>query len=446
MLTAVVTPGAPAVQRLREAAAAESAAQAAKAAAILDLAREVEWNEAAEFDVVGTRPVRLGADGTPLVDEHLPLEVAAALGLSVDSAIWLIRDVVNLAARLPHTWRAVQVGTLPLWRGTDLARRTEFLALSECRRVDDAIAAALGTVGWRRLTHLLRAAMMRVAPARLRAEAERNRADRYIRTGALPDDPSSSYLAGRLDTADARGFDELLDRLADALAGSGTVGDHPHLRARAVGLLADDLGDAARLLSGAPSDPARRRPARRPHQVYVHLSRAGLSGNSVADVEGLGPVLADQFRCILGDRPIRVTPVLAVGDPARRVDCYAIPDPIRSEVVLRDRFEAFPHSSRSARSCDLDHTEPWLEGGPPGQTRAANLGPLSRRAHRGKTFGGWRLAQPRPGVYWWTSPRGQVFRVSPRGTWNLTPGGGCSESEQAIWRHLDRRRAGPPSS
>jgi len=440
MVGPVVSPRAPAVQRLREAAAIERAAQAAKAAAILDLAREVEWSETADFDVVGTRPVRIGADGTPLVDEHLPLEVAATLGVSVDSAIWLIRDIVNLAARLPQVWQSVQSGSFPLWRAAELTRRTEVLDRTECLQVDRAIADALGLVGWRRLTHLVRAAMLRVAPEKLRAEAEREQSNRYVRTAPLPDDPASSYLAGRLDTADARGFDDLLDRLADALGGSGALGDRDQLRARAVGLLTDDLGDAVSLLAGTTDDGSRPRRARHPHRVYVHLPAGSLSADTVTEVEGLGPLLADQLARVLGPRPIRVTPVLRVGGHERRIDSYVIPEHVRSDVIVRDRFEVFPHSSRSARSCDLDHTVPYLDDGPSGQTRASNLGPLGRRAHRGKTFGGWELEQPRPGVFWWTSPRGQVFRVGPRGTRNLTPGGTCSTAEQAIWRRLDRGR------
>lgn len=40
--------------------------------------------------MVGRRPVRIGADDTPLVDETLPLEIAALTGTSVGSATALI--------------------------------------------------------------------------------------------------------------------------------------------------------------------------------------------------------------------------------------------------------------------------------------------------------------------------------------------------------------------
>ena len=215
MFSSVVEPSAPAVQRLRQAAAVQAAAEAAQAQALLDLAHEVEWDETAEFDVVGTRPIRIAADGTRLIDEHLPLEVAAALGISATAAIWLIRDVLNLAARHPRLWQSVQARQFPLWRARPIAQLVEAAGLNhdEALAVDAAIADAVGRVGWRRLVQRLRAAMLQIAPDRLRAQAEASQAARYVRVGTLPDDPASSYLAGRLDTSVARDFDDLLDRV-----------------------------------------------------------------------------------------------------------------------------------------------------------------------------------------------------------------------------------------
>lgn len=97
----VVEREAPAMERLRAALAAESAAQAAKARAVLDLAMARQWCDGDEFELVGERPVRVGGDGTPLVGESLPLEIAALAGISVTSATLLIRDVVNLYGRHP---------------------------------------------------------------------------------------------------------------------------------------------------------------------------------------------------------------------------------------------------------------------------------------------------------------------------------------------------------
>ena len=46
-------------------------------------------------------------------------------------------------------------------------------------------------------------------------------------------------------------------------------------------------------------------------------------------------------------------------------------------------------------------------------TAAANLGPVCRHDHRVKHHGGWRLHQPRPGHFTWTSPLGHTYQVPP---------------------------------
>ncbi|MGC3956267.1 MAG: hypothetical protein QM804_18835 [Propionicimonas sp.] len=447
---------APAVVRLRQVEALRAALDAAEAQAILDLASEAEWDEHAEFDVVGTRPIRIGADGSRLVDEHLPLEVAAAQATSVDAALWLIRDVVNLHARHPRVWHALQSGQLPLWRARRFAQYAAGLDLSaeEARTADEQVGPAIARVGWRRLWWLYRAAIMKTAPDRVRQLAERAAESRYVRVGAIDDDPACSFLAGRLDTGDAVAFSSLLDDLADALSQTGEAGDRDALRARAVGVLADPQEAVSlleRSLSGAPvADgpeeqtvlPAARRRNRRPAtQVYVHVSESDLRPGGVARVEGRGPVLVDQLRQLTGEGAICLTPVVQVNGAETVADGYEIPARIRAEVVVRDRFEVFPYSSRSARCGDLDHTIPYRRGWK-GQTRASNLDPLSRRTHRGKTHGGWQLWQPRPGVFWWRSPRDQLYRVGPDGTLNLTandPGGGTSSTEQLMLWQLDRR-------
>ena len=54
-----------AADRLRLAVEARNQADIDEAVAIADLAAEHDWDENAEFDVVGQRPIRIGADGTP---------------------------------------------------------------------------------------------------------------------------------------------------------------------------------------------------------------------------------------------------------------------------------------------------------------------------------------------------------------------------------------------
>ena len=81
---------------------------------------------------------------------------------------------------------------------------------------------------------------------------------------------------------------------------------------------------------------------------------------------------------------------------------------------------------------DLDHTEPYVPmdyGGPPGQTRFGNLGPMGRSSHRAVTHGGWQKHQPEPGYFLHRSPQGYVYLVTNQGTLAL----GRSEFSRAVW-------------
>ena len=101
-------------------------------------------------------------------------------------------------------------------------------------------------------------------------------------------------------------------------------------------------------------------------------------------------------------------------------------------MLLRDTYEVFPYSSRAAREGDLDHTVPFRPGGK-GQTRASNLGPLSRKPHRAKTHAGWDLEQPGPGIFWWEAPNGERYRVGPNGTIRIGRDPSHRAFERALW-------------
>ncbi|MFT4110073.1 hypothetical protein [Propionicimonas sp.] len=433
MVETVIERLAPAMERLRSAVATETAAQIAKAQAILDLALAGDWLEGDEFELVGQRPVRIGGDGTPLVDESLPLEIAALLGISVTGATFLIRDVVNLHSRFPSIWTGMSDGRVPLWRARQLTQLADTfdLGYAECLRVDGLVEPCLGRLGWGRVLARFRAAVIQVAPAKVTAHADRSRRSRYVHTGVSQEDPSLAWMSALADTADVKAFEHLLGLVTKALVEAGDPDPIDVVRSRALGRMADPEGVLALLDGVDDSTPAAQRaekPSRRRHaptaQVFVHVGSDLLEDGGPARVEKIGPILVDELSHLVGHHRIRLTPVVYVnGAPEPAVDAYHIPEPIRESVLARDRFKVFPYSSREARGCDLDHTVAYV-GGTPGQTRPSNLGPLTRRAHRGKTHAGWTLDQPRPGVFRWTSPRGQTYRVGPDGTTNLTAGSG----------------------
>jgi hypothetical protein len=68
-----------------------------------------------------------------------------------------------------------------------------------------------------------------------------------------------------------------------------------------------------------------------------------------------------------------------------------------------------PGCEASSYYCDLDHTEPW----PDGPTDECNIGPPCRHHHRTKQAPGWKLEQPEPGVFRWTTPSGRTYQTRP---------------------------------
>lgn len=397
---------------------------------------------------VGRRLVRIGSDDTPLVDETLPLEVAALTGTSVAAATALIRDVVNLQYRHEHAWRAVADGRIPLWRARRLTQVAEAfeLGLGECMVADARIQPLLGVVGWGRVMARFRAAIIEIAPGKVAACSAKGRRSRHVTFGTDSDDPTLSWMSSLADTSDMKAFEHLLNLVTEALIELGDTDPVDEVRSKAVGRMADPEGVLA-LLDGVDDDSPEasvgEKKGRRRHapvaQVFVHVAADTLDVGGPVRIERLGPVLVDDLSRVVGHHRIKLTPVIESGGSEPVVDAYEVPDAMRERLQVRDRHEVFPYSSREARGLDMDHTVPYVEG-EPRQTRPSNLGPLSRRVHRGKTHGGWRLDQPRPGVFWWRSPYGQVFRVGPQGTWDLTMDGSeRSTIERLRLWELDRR-------
>jgi hypothetical protein len=83
---------------------------------------------------------------------------------------------------------------------------------------------------------------------------------------------------------------------------------------------------------------------------------------------------------------------------------------LRHLVNARNTTCTAPGCSQPAARCDLDHTDPWEQGGP---TCACNLAPLCRHHHRCKQAQGWRLEQPEPGILTWHTPTGRTYTLTP---------------------------------
>lgn len=414
------------VDALCSAAAQEHAAQVRQVQLIAELCASYATLEASGPALPGhERLVRAGGAGTPWVAEHLATELAPKLRLSLVTACLLISDSIDLVVRHPRVWEAARAGRARVWQARQVAAatRTAGLSLEAAGWVDERIEPALGRLAWGRLRRKLAGLIVRAdtqLAARRAAEAQ---AERFVRIRQHGD--GTALVVARTDAADAHRLDHALTQLAGQLAQAGHTDEFDVLRAAALGVLARPE-HATALLAGPdapgaepgaePGTPARRRRPRATAQLVIHLA----PGSAVGRCEELGPVLAHQVKEWLGHDRVVVNPVVDLTDnPA--VDSYEVPEPMARVVRWRHPYEVFPWGSRASRGLDLDHTRPFEHGpgAPPGQTCPDNLGPLSRRVHNAKTHAGWRVEQPRPGVFLWTSPLGYRYRVDPDGSHGL---------------------------
>ena len=138
----------------------------------------------------------------------------------------------------------------------------------------------------------------------------------------------------------------------------------------------------------------------------------GLAENP-AQLAGYGPIPASVARVLSSDAKWRrfVTDPVSGNLLDYGRETYLPPQHLVDFLTARDRTCRFPSCSQPARVTDIDHAQPWEEGG---KTSAANLGLLCRRHHRMKTHDGWKLQSHDDGSCTWTSPVGKEIFVPAR--------------------------------
>ena len=177
-----------------------------------------------------------------------------------------------------------------------------------------------------------------------------------------------------LDTPDAELFDQTIRRIAGELGALGDTDSVDVRRARAVGILADPQ-HALDLLSGR--EDAQPTISGGTTNLYVHLTPDDLAPHTTGavSIEKLGAatthLLTDWLtRHTPPGSKVIVRPVLDLASTHTPWTSTTHPTPMREQVILRDSHCVFPGCRRDSRTCDLDHTTPYVpmdEFGPPGR-------------------------------------------------------------------------------
>ncbi len=396
----------------------------------------VDARETAEGPVlpaVLTEPETLGGAGTPEVAAFTSEPLAVALGCSPASASSLLADALDLHHRLPLLWDQARALLVPAWKARRVASRTRRLSFDAARWVDRHVAGRVSSLSAPALDRLVAEA---AAQCDAEGLADREQASRSSWDVVLvhPDPrhgSSTSEIHASGDTLDLTRFHDVVCAEAEAL---GALGDADPLgvrKAKALGVIADaqarlDLTSLVDSPDVEAHERARREATGRRDakvRLYLHASLAdvvtGVPG-ATGSVEGLGPATLDLIREWAGRSRVTVQPVIHVAaDDRWSVDRHDPPPRMAEEVRLRDETCVFPWCGHTARQCDLDHREPFLDpagGGPPGQTSPDSLAPLCRRHHRAKTAGRWSYERTGPGSYLWSGPSDLSVLVTSLGT------------------------------
>jgi hypothetical protein len=418
------------------------------------------------------RSVQVGGAGTPVVAEFAFAELGARMQMSPFSARRLVADALDVQHRFPLIWERVVRREARVSNARLVAARTRHLSVEAAAFVDAAMVDFVdGSLPWGRFEARLVGKVVAADPDTAAEREEAAAAEQFARRSRSSEQGMAGFYLRSTVGVVAR-VEASVAFLAEALAAFGD-GDNEDVRrvkamvvlanpARAVELLAAFAALRARtvdepldlpggLQSDQPQDDpltrmdtfARRvgfTPTRLPTcllaesrddeaagfsfdwadllpslTLYLHLSTEDLARGEggVVRWEGEGPVTHQFVNEHL--RPLHryvITPVVDLANQAP-VDAYEIPDRLRRAVHLRTPADTFPYSSNLSRGVDLDHT---VEHASEGETRAGNLGPLGRHAHRVKTHGRWTVRQPFDGIYLWRDPHGQLYLVDHTGT------------------------------
>ncbi|MGF9754636.1 HNH endonuclease signature motif containing protein [Microvirga sp. 0TCS3.31] len=397
-------------------------------------------HDAAAFTVPGCEHEEpIAGEGAPLVAEFCLAELGTVLGVSTTAAKKLVGHALELRHRLPRLWAQVQAGRVPAWRARMVAEATIHTAPALTREaaafVDAQVAGVAGRIGQAQLDRLVTETIKRYDLAGFDPAADPE--DGYLhvdpRHATIHDDDvhyaGTMRFEAELDIADALDLDRALTHGAASLKALGSGASLDARRSAALGDLArtqtaiDLHAQGATGARDADGIPAAR-------EVVLHANFDAhmedldtVFGPTGRMEEGQRLVLLDQVRDWCADSRTKVTikPVIDL-NAQLHTDAYEVPDPIREQVILRDRMCVFPWCTRPARGCDIDHITEFdhdakAEGRPqPGPTQTQNLAALCRSHHRLKTHTAWRYRMTEPGVFEWTSPHGHHYRRDASGT------------------------------
>lgn len=337
------------------------------------------------------------------VCEDAAAEIRVALRWTRRATDKELSFALDLRRRLPAVFQRFAVGELDLRRARTFDYGTTDLPISAARVIADRLLDEAAGLTPGELAAKIRRLRVEVEPEEAKLRHDRAHDERRVVLEATPEGTANIHAYGlRADRAA-----ELMTCLHRTALGLKRDGDGRTIDQ----LRADVLVDLPAL---AAADD--RSAARSTINLHVDLETLAELKDASGDLNGFGPVIADIARQV-GERhgdavweftveDSRSGMPIDTGTTRRRPT-----NSQRRTVRSRSRRCIFPGCRMPATESDLDHTEPWSDGG---STAVDNLAPLCRHDHCLRHRAGWQYMRRADGDHVWRSPLGHVATTSGR--------------------------------
>jgi hypothetical protein len=346
----------------------------------------------------------LGGDGTPLVAAFTPEPFALAVGLSPAAGAQLIGDALDLRHRLPLLWKRVARLEVPAWQARRVARQTHRLSKSAAVWVDEQLAdrTSCGPV----IVDRLVAQVIAAGDPEQHEDKENDAQAGWDVTLTHPeatDFVGTSHLDATGDTLTLKAFYAQVCDIAHQLLLDGDTSPLGVRKIKALGILTGQPAHSAsrRSRRTSASTPATSRPddPRPPAR-----SRSSAPPPSPRSAPGSATTRSSS-------NPSSTWPAATPSTPTTHHRGCATSSSSATATA------SSPDAQVDARSCDLDHTIPYDQNGPPGQTRPTTSPPCAgdTTAPRPPDAGD-NLRTPEGRRTSGTAPDGTTYLVTAQGT------------------------------
>jgi Domain of unknown function (DUF222) len=373
---------------------------------LVALERQAAWIAALQQDVLAT----MAADPAAASDEvdrsgrdWLREDVSCALRLSGVTAQRRLDVAQTLLQRLSATLTLLRRGEIGYLHAMVLAEAVDGLDDEARADVETRVLRRAREQSLAEFRRSVRRAVASVAAATVDQQHAEATAERRVCVSARDDGIAELWAPLPAEGAAA------VTAAIDALASVSSADDPRTADQRRT----DALVDIAMAALHDPLLPKAQgvRPA---IQVTVALSTLLGCDDEPGKLAGHGPIPASVARRIAPDetgtwRRLVTDPVSGeLLDYGRTT--YRPPRDLAEFVMARDQVCVFPHCSRPAHRCHLDHRVPYAVGG---GTSPGNIGVLCERHHICKHQAGWRVRRDADGTHIWTSPTKHRYRSRP---------------------------------